>query len=181
MADKYVTYDSNGHVTGCYGDEPGNGANFMTVSDAQFLVVMQSKFGWQGWTVANQELISPAAAAEPSAEEQAAAALASAAQAAFQAGLQVKSNATPSLNGTFSVDQVSQMDILSIETSINAGRGFPGGSQSFSYPDMSGVMHDFTEADFTNFAAAVRDYVYALKSCISGALSALPSQSVTIS
>lgn len=180
MAEKYVTYDPNGVVTGCFADEPSEGTPFVTISDAQFLVVMQSKFGWQGWTVENAELTAPQSAADPTTEEQAAAALAAAAQTALLAGIAITSTATPALNGTYAVDQVSQMDILSIETSINAGKGFPGGAQTFGYPDMVGAMHAFTEANFTNFAAAVRDYVYALKCCVSGTLTALPSKTTTI-
>jgi hypothetical protein len=41
-------------------------------------------------------------------------------------------------------------------------------SMAIDYPDASGVMHAFSEANFTDFAAAVRDYVYALKSAIAG-------------
>jgi hypothetical protein len=41
-------------------------------------------------------------------------------------------------------------------------------------------MHAFSEANFTDFAATVRDYVYALKSVIAGSSSTLPTSSVTI-
>lgn len=95
-------------------------------------------------------------------------------------GLTVVGANTPALNGTFSVDQLSQMDIIAVETSINAGKGFPGGATTFSYPDTAGVMRSFSASDFTNFAAAVRDYVYALRSVIAGASTTLPAASVTI-
>jgi len=72
------------------------------------------------------------------------------------------------------------MDIIAIETSLNAGKGFPGGVTPLNYPDVTGVMHSFAEANFTDFAAAVRDYVYALKSVIAGASTTLPSPSATI-
>lgn len=102
------------------------------------------------------------------------------ATAALAAGLMVSSTATPTLNGTYAVDPLTQMDIIAIETSLNAGKGFPGGATTFNYADMSGAMHSFAETDFTNFAAAVRDYVYALKSVIAGASTALPSNSSII-
>lgn len=41
-------------------------------------------------------------------------------------------------------------------------------------------MHAFSEANFAGFAAAIRDYVYALKSVIAGASTTLPSNSTTI-
>ena len=72
------------------------------------------------------------------------------------------------------------MDIIAIETSLNAGKGFPGGAATFNYPDANGAMHAFSESNFTDFAAAVRDYVYALKSVIAGSSSTLPAASVTI-
>lgn len=99
---------------------------------------------------------------------------------AFSAGLQVKSAATTSLNGTYGIDSLSQADIIAIETGLNAGKGFPDGSTTFSYPDSSGVMHSFAESDFSNFAAAVRDYVYALRSAVAGTTTSLPSPIATI-
>ncbi|CAE6838007.1 hypothetical protein [Paraburkholderia nemoris] len=106
--------------------------------------------------------------------------LVTSAQAALEAGLAIISTATPALNATYACDQLSQMDIIAIETSLNAGKGFPGGSATFGYPDSSGVMHVFTQANFTDFAAALRDYVYALKSVIAGVLTTMPGTSTTI-
>jgi len=102
------------------------------------------------------------------------------AAALLASGLSVTSTGTPALNGTYAVDQLSQSDIIAIETSLNAGKGFPGGATSFGYPDMSGVAHGFNEANFTNFAAAVRDFVYACRAVISGVSPTLPASSVTI-
>lgn len=97
------------------------------------------------------------------------------AQEAMTVGLQIVSTGTSALNGTYAIDQLSQMDIIAIETSLNAGKGFPGGATVFNYADTAGVMHSFTAANFTDFAAAVRDYVYALKSVIAGASATLPA------
>ncbi len=102
------------------------------------------------------------------------------AQMALSAGLSIKSASSPELDGTFACDRLSQMDIIAIETGLNAGKGFPGGASTFSYPDMSGVMHPFSEAQFANFAASVRDYVYALNSVVAGASTTLPPSSVTV-
>lgn len=100
---------------------------------------------------------------------------------AIAAGLAITSTGTPALNATYAVDQVSQMDIIAIETSINAGKGFPGGATTFNYQDITGAFHSFTQTNFTDFAAAVRDYVYALKSVIAGASTTLPVSTTTIS
>lgn len=99
---------------------------------------------------------------------------------ALMAGLTITSTGTPSLNGTYACDALSQSDIIAIETSLNAGKGFPGASTTFNYPDASGVMHSFTATSFTDFAAAVRDFVYGCKSVISGASTALPASTATI-
>ena len=106
--------------------------------------------------------------------------LAGQANAALLADLAIVSSGSPPINGTYACDQLSQMDIIAIETSLNAGRGFPGGATAFNYPDVTGAAHSFSEANFTDFAAAVRDYLYALKSVIAGASSAMPSASTTI-
>ncbi|WGS53593.1 hypothetical protein LFL96_21280 [Paraburkholderia sp. D15] len=103
-----------------------------------------------------------------------------AALAALAAGISIVSTGTPALNATYACDSLTQSDIVAIETSLNAGKGFPGGGGSFNYPDAAGVMHTFSESNFSNFAAAVRDYVYALKSVMSGASSTLPAASTTI-
>lgn len=106
--------------------------------------------------------------------------LAENAVAALGSGLTIASTATPSLNGTYAIDQLSQMDIIAIETSLNAGKGFPGGATTFDYADMAGTFHSFTQANFTDFAAAVRDYVYALKSVIASVSTTLPASTATI-
>ena len=41
------------------------------------------------------------------------------ATAAFTSGLNIASTSAPSLNGTYAVDQLSQMDIIAIETSLS--------------------------------------------------------------
>jgi len=72
------------------------------------------------------------------------------------------------------------MDVIAIETSLNAGKGFPGGAHTFGYPDVTGALHSFSEANFTDFAAAVRDFVYALKAVIVGQTTTLSAATATI-
>lgn len=102
------------------------------------------------------------------------------AQAALLSGVNIHSAGAPTLDAVYACDPVSQMDIISIETGLNAGKGFPGGSTTFGYPDIKGVLHSFSESNFANFAAAVRDYVYALNSVVAGAATDLPSTPVMI-
>lgn len=106
--------------------------------------------------------------------------LAEQAKAAMVGGLAIVSTATPALNGTYAVDRLSQMDVIAIETSLSAGKGFPGGAATFNYPDASGAMHSFSEANFTDFAAAVRDFVYGCNAVIAGSSTTLPASTVTI-
>jgi hypothetical protein len=128
--------------------------------------------GWSATESAGSWSFAAPVAPTPTSTEQAGAAL--------DAGLSIASTGTPALNGTYAIDQLSQMDIIAIETSLNAGKGFPGGAVAFNYADTSGVMHAFTAANFADFAAAVRDYVYALKSVIAGASMTLPAPTSTI-
>lgn len=95
-------------------------------------------------------------------------------------GLTITSVGTPSLNGTYAVDQLSQSDIIAIETGLNAGKGFPGGATTFGYQDASGVAHEFSEASFTDLAAAVRDFVYAIRAVTAGSSSRLPTPTASI-
>lgn len=179
MGQKFAAYATDpGPIIAFYDsiDSPvpeGVGAIEITESQWQICVANQNP----GWTIANGALVAPV---PPSAAEVAAQALIQSAQAALAAGLAIVSTGTPALNGTYTVDQLSQSDIIAIETSLNAGKGFPGGATTFNYPDAAGAFHGFSEANFTNFAAAVRDYVYGLKSVIAGASTTLPATSATI-
>jgi hypothetical protein len=107
--------------------------------------------------------------------------LASQARAAVTAGLQLVSEATPDLNATYAIDQVSRLDIIAIETGVNAGTGFPNGGSMFNYPDINGTLHAFSETNFREFAAAVREYVYALNAVLAGSATSLPDPKVSIS
>ena len=52
--------------------------------------------------------------------------------------------------------------IQAIVDGINSGKGLPHGATTIAWPDTAGVRHNFAAADFLNFAAAVRDYVFDL-------------------
>lgn len=155
---KNAFIDANGILTSWGYAESNNNDTLVEVSDSFNMTPGAAQYVSGTWS-AYTPPVAPAALAS----------------AAFAAGLAIVSTSTPALNGTYAIDQLSQMDIIAIETSLNAGKGFPGGSATFSYADMSGTFHSFTAGSFTDFAAAVRDYVYALKSAIAGASTTLPS------
>jgi len=176
MGQKFAAYDSTGAIAGFYDsiDSPApDGLNTIKITDAQWIECLSNP----GYTVSGGTLVAPT---PPTAQQQASQSSSASAQAAISAGLSITSANTPALNGTYAVDPLSQMDIIAIETSLNAGKGFPGGATAFGYPDTSGVMHAFTAADFADFAVAVRDYVYALKSVIAGASTTLPQSTTAI-
>lgn len=95
------------------------------------------------------------------------------------AGMQLESTGMPALNGTYSMDLISQQQITGIATSIAAGRGLPGGDVTFVYQG-----HSFDEASFLNFASAAADFVYAtyqtLGQIVIGGVGSLPPQPVVI-
>lgn len=96
------------------------------------------------------------------------------------AGMSLISNGTPALNGTYAADDVAWANILAIETSLLAGRGFPGGLNTINYPDKSGAFHNFTAENFTNFAVALRDFVFGIKLAMNGGSNTFPQHEVTI-
>jgi hypothetical protein len=176
MGQKFAAFGATGAIIAFYDSEDSpvpNGVAVIEITDAEW----QSCLGSSGYTVSNGSLVPPVA---PTAAEMAAQELVLSAQSMFGTGIAISSTSSPALNGTYACDQLSQMDIIAIETSINAGKGFPGGATTFNYPDVSGAAHTFTESNFSDFAAAVRDYVYALKSVLAGTSQTLPGKATVI-
>lgn len=174
MGQKIAAFNSENAFLGFYDltDSPTpSGSSAVDITDAE----------WQTLLAAvNQNQVLTLVSGAPTLQPPLPLTTAELAAVAMGAGLAIASTGTPALNGTYAIDQLSQMDIIAIETSLNAGKGFPGGATTFSYADTSGVMHSFTQANFTDLAASVRDYVYALKSVIAGASSTLPASTTTI-
>lgn len=110
------------------------------------------------------------------------------AQATFDAliagGITLTSTGTPALNGTYSTHSVAQANISAIQIGIGSGMGLPGGSATFAYLDSAGGQHQFSAANFTAFAIAVRDFVYhsliALATIEGGGTATFPLNTVTI-
>jgi hypothetical protein len=177
MGQKFAAYNASDAIIAFYDSEdspvPAGVTSVIEITDAQW----QACLATPGYTVVSGSLVAPPL---PTAAQLAVQATTKAAWTMLGTGISITSTGTPALNGTYAVDQLSQMDIIAIETSLNAGKGFPGGTTTFSYPDASGAMHAFSEGNFTDFAAAVRDYVYTLKSVIAGTAINLPISTSTI-
>jgi hypothetical protein len=129
--------------------------------------------GWTATQDGNAWTFAAPAAFTPTPQQQAVALLTNGAVA-------ITSTATPALNGSYAIDPISRGNIIAVQTSINAGLGVPGGGPTFNYLDASNAPHAFTAANFTAFATAVRDYVYALTQVASGAVPDLPTTPITI-
>ncbi|GEM_PF-2962176 len=86
-------------------------------------------------------------------------------QALLVAGLTVQCAAgatvcTSAIEGTYSVDENSELHINNVYSSIKGGDGLPGGGQTFYFKDIHGIGHPFTAEQFLEFAPAARDFYY---------------------
>ncbi len=104
---------------------------------------------------------------------------------AINAGCQVVSTANPgTLNGTYAIDDSSLGKYDGILACINAGKGLPGGGETFNMLDISGSPHPFGASDFANLVAAGRTYVYDLiateAALLGGHTATWPTMPVTI-
>jgi hypothetical protein len=88
--------------------------------------------------------------------------------------------ALPPLDGAYPIDQPTQMQITGIAAAISAGLGLPGGGATFNWPDASGEAHPWPAAQFTEFAKAVMNYVYACAQVAQGHGTALPMLPIVI-
>jgi len=101
----------------------------------------------------------------------------------INAGLQITSQNTPTLNGTYACDAGSQANIAACVTYVILNSDFPGGNTTMPWVDLNGNLHVFPDiGTFKSFATAVANYsaqvmVYGMTN---GQAGALPSNQVTI-
>ena len=99
-------------------------------------------------------------------------------------GIAVVSASAPAISATYPADQAAQAQMSAIAAGIGAGRGLPGGGDTFLYPDLSGVQHTFTAAEFLAMAAAIEGYLYAfnqaLSTLVAGGAATLPELPLSI-
>jgi hypothetical protein len=120
-----------------------------------------------GWAYANGTFTAPAAQTLTP-DQQYAQALAAPIAVSCASGSTV---CVPSNTGTFTAPSITgqaanataQANITSVETSIAAGRGLPGGGSSFAYFDPNGTSATFTQAQWNEFATSMMNYTYALQ------------------
>lgn len=126
---------------------------------------------------------SDAAAQTAQAVAAATAAIQTAVQTAIVKGIIVTSTATPSLNGTYGLDQINQNNVNATITYILLNGTFPGGDTTMSWIDQLGVSHTWpTIAEFKAFATAYANYVaqVSLYSASNGISGYIPSNKITI-
>ena len=83
--------------------------------------------------------------------------------AKLAAGCAITSAASPQLNASYPLDPQTLLEIVGVQEGVTSGRGLPGGLSTVPFLDTSGNVHNMVVADFTNWAAAIRDYVAALQ------------------
>lgn len=100
------------------------------------------------------------------------------------AGIALTCTGNAALNATYALDPTSQTQISVIGFWANQFGSFPGGSATQAYPDVSGVPHVFTVAQFVNFLKAVGGLVAALNTqaqiAAAGGVPTWPGLSATI-
>jgi hypothetical protein len=97
------------------------------------------------------------------------------AQQTLSTGLQIVSQSTPTVSGTYAMDNLSQAEITAVAVYIQQNGKFPAGQTSLPWPEIAGNPQVFpSTALFLAFATAAADYVTAVN------LGKSPSQPVTI-
>lgn len=79
------------------------------------------------------------------------------------AGIAIVSSGTSSLNGTYSINADTQIQITGVLALIAVGQGLPNDAPTIPWPDVNGAPHLFTSAAFQDFAAAISNYVFGLR------------------
>jgi len=89
--------------------------------------------------------------------------------------MQLASTSTPTLNGSYPIDPLSQQKVQAISLYVAVNNKFPARQTAQAWPDVNGTMHLFSStAQWQAFATAMGDFVAALD------LGQTPTQPVTI-
>ena len=125
------------------------------------------------WAVSNGALVSyTPPVPQPTIAQQA--------QALLNAGLQIVSASTPSLDATYACDSQTTAYINAEITSILLDNTFADGSSTIDWPDVQGDLHNFSVDEFKSFAKAIGNFVSLCRACIIGSSTTLPSNSAKI-
>ena len=123
------------------------------------------------WRDAGSPIPSPYIAPTPTPAQQLADALAS--------GVTLTWSASPALNGTYALDQITQANITAESVSMLMNNAFTSGQLQRYWPDVSGTPHQFTIAQFKLFATTIAAYVDSLNAAQAGQ-AAWPSNAVSV-
>ena len=72
------------------------------------------------------------------------------------------------------------MQITGSAAAISAGLGLPGGGAAFNWPDATGAAHPWPAPQFTAYARAVMNFVYAAAQVAQGHGTTLPSATIAL-
>lgn len=139
---------------------------------AQFVEVPSGVAPAQGWTYDGKTFAPPPPPPEPTLPQQAAALLGT--------GLAITSTATPALNATYPATPAVQQQVIAEVTSILLNGTFADGTSTIEWPDVTGVGHAFTVAQFKALASAIAAFVSGCVKCLNGQSTTLPSATATI-
>jgi hypothetical protein len=93
-------------------------------------------------------------------------------------GAVVTSVATPSINATYSLTPDAFSKLNTILGLLSNSKPLPGGNTTFSFPDVTGNLHSFTQTNIVNLAAGLQNWRYqwetAVSTLISGGSATLP-------
>lgn len=100
-----------------------------------------------------------------------------------RAGVTIKSNGTPALDGVYPLDDDTRTRINTNVSYIDRNKGFsPNEASTKDWPDVTGALHTFTTTkSYLDFATAVSDYYAGIGDwAANGGTGALPAEPMTI-
>lgn len=167
---KFAAVDKNGAPLGFYEDAKAAPKSAVEISDDI----------WQQWladqTMRLQSGTLVSVPSQPNAGQIFASKLAE--------GIQITSTGTQSLSATYALDDLTLAQIGSIARDAASGLGLPGGGNTFSYPDISGVPKSLSAANVQALYKAMRDLVWQLNTQFAvlaqGGTPSWPAQTATI-
>jgi hypothetical protein len=124
------------------------------------------------WTYDGHAFAPPAPPPPPTLQQQA--------MAMLVQPVTVQCTSLPALNGAYPIDATTQMQITGIAAAISAGLGLPGGADTFNWPGATGTAHPWPAPQFTTYAKAVMNFVYACAQVAQGHGTSLPSATIVI-
>ncbi len=147
-------------------DYPTMPESLFTMTEEQWDARMTGQWGFDGTSLV------PILPPPPSLAQQA--------QQMLFSPVTVQSTAVPALDADYANNESVRGQITSIASSINAGLGLPGGGTTFNWPDADGTQRLWPAPQFTGYAQAMMNFVYACSQVMQGHSDTLPSTTLTI-